>query len=93
MKYLLIIIFLIGSVNSLYSKEKCEGVLAKLKSECNILGKSMNKMKEFSDKNDLITSLKKLYKENLTLIKTSPIYSQVYNSHPTVFERINNLES
>ena len=52
-----------------------------------------NYAKEFSDKNDLITSLKKLYKENLTLIKTSPIYSQVYNSHPTVFERINNLES
>ena len=51
-----------------------------------------NYAKEFSDKNDLITSLKKLYKENLTLIKTSPIYSQVYNSHPTVFERINNLE-
>ena len=52
-----------------------------------------NYAKEYSDKNDLITSLKKLYKENLTLIKTSPIYSQVYNSHPTVFERINNLES
>jgi STE24 endopeptidase len=51
-----------------------------------------NYAKEFSDKNDLITSLTKLYKENLTLIKTSPIYSQVYNSHPTVFERINNLE-
>jgi STE24 endopeptidase len=52
-----------------------------------------NYAKEYSDKNDLITSLKKLYKENLTLIKTSPIYSQVYNSHPTVFERINNLQS
>jgi len=52
-----------------------------------------NYAKEYSDKNDLITSLKKLYKENLTLIKTSPIYSQIYNSHPTVFERINNLES
>ena len=52
-----------------------------------------NFAKEYSDKYDLITSLKKLYKENLTLIKTSPIYSQVYNSHPTVFERINNLES
>ena len=51
-----------------------------------------NYAKEFSDKRDLISSLKKLYKENLTLLKTSPIYSRVYNSHPTVFERINNLE-
>ncbi|CAI8381828.1 MAG: Uncharacterised protein [Gammaproteobacteria bacterium] len=51
-----------------------------------------NYAKEFSNKRDLISSLKKLYKENLTLLKTSPIYSRVYNSHPTVFERINNLE-
>ena len=51
-----------------------------------------NYAKEFSDKRDLISSLKKLYKENLTLLKTSPLYSRVYNSHPTVFERINNLE-
>ena len=36
---------------------------------------------------------KKLYKENLTILKTSPLYSRVYNSHPTVFERINNLKS
>ncbi len=50
-----------------------------------------NYAKEFSDKKDLISSLKKLYKENLTLLKTSPIYSRIYNSHPTVFERINNL--
>jgi Zn-dependent protease with chaperone function len=27
----------------------------------------------------------------LSLVKSSPIYSAVYNSHPTVFERINNL--
>ena len=82
MKYLLIIIFLIGSVNSLYSKEKCEGVLAKLKSECNILGKSMNKMKEFSDKNKTVgqslgiggdrkkKSLKEISKENKTIDQT-----------------------
>ncbi len=49
--------------------------------------------KEFSNKYDLVSSLKKLYKENLTLFKTSPIYSRIYNSHPTVFERINNLLS
>ena len=52
-----------------------------------------NYAKEFSNKYDLISSLKKLYKENLTLFKTSPIYSRIYNSHPTVFERINNLKS
>jgi STE24 endopeptidase len=51
-----------------------------------------NYAKEHSDKSYLISSLKKLYRENLTLIKTSPIYSQIYNSHPTVFERINNLK-
>ena len=45
-----------------------------------------------TDKDDLISSLLKLYKENLNLIKSSPIYSAVYNSHPTVFERINNLK-
>jgi len=51
-----------------------------------------NYAKEHSDKSYLISSLKKLYRENLTLIKTSPLYSQIYNSHPTVFERINNLK-
>jgi STE24 endopeptidase len=51
-----------------------------------------NYAKLYSDKNDLISSLLKLYKENLNLIKSSPIYSAVYNSHPTVFERINNLK-
>ena len=51
-----------------------------------------NYAKLYSDKNDLISSLLKLYKENLNLIKSSPIYSSIYNSHPTVFERINNLK-
>ena len=51
-----------------------------------------NYAKLHTDKNDLISSLLKLYKENLNLIKSSPIYSAVYNSHPTVFERINNLK-
>ena len=51
-----------------------------------------NYAKNFSDKNNLISSLKKLYKENLTILKTSPLYSKIYNSHPTVFERINNLK-
>ena len=52
-----------------------------------------NYAKDFSNKDDLISSLKKLYKENLTILKTSPLYSSIYNSHPTVFERINNLKS
>jgi len=52
-----------------------------------------NYAKEFSNKAYLVSSLKKLYKENLTILKTSPLYSKIYNSHPTVFERINNLES
>ena len=51
-----------------------------------------NYAKLHTDKNDLISSLLKLYKENLNLIKSSPIYSAVYNSHPTVFERIANLK-
>ena len=51
-----------------------------------------NYAKQFSDKHALISSLKKLYKENLTLFKTNPLYSRIYNSHPTVFERINNLK-
>ena len=50
-----------------------------------------NYAKLHTDKNDLISSLLKLYKENLSLVKSSPIYSAVYNSHPTIFERINNL--
>ena len=51
-----------------------------------------NYAKLHSDKNDLISSLLKLYKKNLNLVKSSPIYSLIYNSHPTIFERINNLK-
>ena len=52
MKFLLIIIFVIFSTSSLAeTKTECEGILAKLKAECNIVGKSMNKMKEFSKDN------------------------------------------
>ena len=82
MKYLLIAVFLVASISSVYSKEKCEGVLAKLKSECNILGKNMNKMKEFSNKNKTIDqslgisgdgkkkSLKEFSEENKTIDQT-----------------------
>ena len=55
MKYLLIItFFIIPSSVIADTKNNCEGVLAKLKSECNIVGKSMNKLKKFSDKNKTI---------------------------------------
>ena len=35
----------------------CEGILAKLKAECNIVGKSMNKMKEFSKDNQTLNQV------------------------------------
>ncbi len=55
MKLLLIIIFVIFSTSSFAeTKTECEGILAKLKAECNIVGKSMNKMKEFSKENQTL---------------------------------------
>ena len=43
------------------------------------------------DKVYLISSLIKLYKENLTFLKPNKLYAMVYFSHPTVLERINML--
>ncbi len=43
------------------------------------------------DKSLLISSLTKLYKSNLTFLIPNKIYAVVYYSHPTVLERINNL--
>ena len=58
MKFLIIIIFIIFSTKSFASDSaECEGVLAKLKAECNIVGKSMNKMKEFSKENKTLDQL------------------------------------
>ena len=55
MKFLLIIIFVIFSTSSLAeTKTECEGILAKLKAECNVVGKSMNKMREFSKENQTL---------------------------------------
>ena len=51
-----------------------------------------NYAKQHTDKNDLISSLLKLYKENLSILKPNPIYSKFYYTHPTVFERITNLK-
>jgi len=47
--------------------------------------------KTHTDSKDLISSLLKLSKGNLSLVKSSPIYSNFYSSHPSVFDRINNL--
>tara|TARA_B100001559_G_C16475604_1_gene611180 strand:- start:745 stop:1032 length:288 start_codon:yes stop_codon:yes gene_type:complete len=84
MKYLLIILIIIfAPFNLANTKENCEGVLSKLKSECNIIGKSMDKMKKFSKENKTIgqtlgisgddkekKSLKEFSKENKTIDQT-----------------------
>ena len=55
MKYLFLIIILFFTKNSFAeANTNCEGVLAKLKTDCNIVGKSMKKMKEFSKENKTI---------------------------------------
>ena len=55
MKYLLFV-FLIFFTNPSFAdtKDSCEGILAKLKANCNIVGKGMKKMKEFSKENQTI---------------------------------------
>ena len=84
MKYILIVLFVIlASFNTANTKENCDGMMAKLKKECNIVGKSMDKMKEFSNKNKTIgqslgisnkdgkkKSLKDISKENKTIDQT-----------------------
>ena len=52
-----------------------------------------NFAKKYTNKNDLISALTKLYKENLTILKPSPLYAAFYYTHPTVFERIKKLDS
>ena len=55
MKYLILIILLFFTKNSFAGENtNCEGVLAKLKTDCNFVGKSMKKMKEFSKENQTI---------------------------------------
>ena len=49
--------------------------------------------KKYTNKNDLISALMKLYKENLSILKPSPLYATFYYTHPTVFERIKKLNS
>lgn len=48
---------------------------------------------ELTNKNDIISALKKLGEKNLAFPLSHPIYSFVYHSHPTLFERINELEN
>ena len=51
-----------------------------------------NFAKRYANSEDLISSLLKLYRGNLSLVKSSSIYSAFYYSHPSVFDRISNLE-
>ena len=50
------------------TKVNCAG-LAKLKSECNFVGKGMNKMKEFSSKNKTIDQVGKNLGKGINKIK------------------------
>ena len=48
---------------------------------------------EISNKADMISALKKLGSENKAFPKAHPLYAFVYHSHPSLFERINELEN
>ena len=50
-----------------------------------------NYAKKYSDGKALQSSLRKLYKDNFSLVKSSYLYTVFYHTHPTVYERINNL--
>ena len=47
--------------------------------------------KKFSSGDALRSSLLKLYKDNFSLVKSSNLYTFFYHTHPTVYERIINL--
>jgi hypothetical protein len=81
MKKLLIkTFFILSFFVPVNAQEKCDGILAKLKAECNVVGKSMDKMREFSKENKTIgqslgissekKSLKDFSKENKTIDQT-----------------------
>tara|TARA_B100001559_G_C16473142_1_gene610008 strand:- start:1052 stop:1273 length:222 start_codon:yes stop_codon:yes gene_type:complete len=58
MKYLIFISFMMFCTKSFASSEvDCKGLLAKLKAECNIVGKSMEKMREFSKDNQTLNQV------------------------------------
>jgi len=48
---------------------------------------------DVSNKADMISALKKLGSENKAFPKAHPLYAFVYHSHPSLFERINELEN
>jgi len=48
---------------------------------------------EVSSKADMISALKKLGSENKAFPKAHPLYAFFYHSHPSLFERINELEN
>ena len=48
---------------------------------------------EISNKADMISALKKLGSENKAFPKAHPLYAFFYHSHPSLFERINELEN
>ena len=48
---------------------------------------------EVSNKADMISALKKLGSENKAFPKAHPLYAFIYHSHPSLFERINELEN
>ena len=48
---------------------------------------------DVSNKDDMISALKKLGSENKAFPKAHPFYAFVYHSHPSLFERINELEN
>ena len=52
-----------------------------------------NFAKKYTNKDDLISALIKLYKENLSILKPNRLYAKFYYTHPTVFERIEKLNS
>ena len=50
-----------------------------------------NFAKKYSNGQALKSSLLKLYKDNFSLVKSSNLYTFFYHTHPTVYERIINL--
>ena len=48
---------------------------------------------DVSNKADMISALKKLGSENKAFPKAHPLYAFVYHSHPSLFDRINELEN
>jgi len=50
-----------------------------------------NYARQYSNKSDLISALKKLYRDNAGNLTPDPLYSKFYYSHPPAIERIQNL--